>query len=168
MLPRNQRQEDFSRAYVRAVAARAGVSCSDFINDFGIDMCLRDVEEVGRRFSDSGDQIDVQVKSTGRAIVTDMEVIYDLECRTYDLLRHAHPRCARVLVLVLLPPDEDLWLSQTSEELVLRRCGFWLSLRGAPSVDSETTTRIAIPRANVFSPEVVRSMMQLVNRGEWP
>ena len=43
MLPRNQRQEALSRAYVRAVAARAGVLCTDTTQDFGIDLFFRAV-----------------------------------------------------------------------------------------------------------------------------
>jgi hypothetical protein len=43
MLPRNQRQEALSRAYVRAVAAQAGVICNDAGQDFGIDLFLRGV-----------------------------------------------------------------------------------------------------------------------------
>jgi hypothetical protein len=43
MLPRNQRQEVLSRAYVRAATARAGVLCFDSTQDFGIDLFLRAV-----------------------------------------------------------------------------------------------------------------------------
>jgi hypothetical protein len=47
MLPTNQRQEALSRAYVRAVAAQAGVICGELGQDFGIDMFLRTVPVMG-------------------------------------------------------------------------------------------------------------------------
>jgi len=44
MLPRNQRMELLSRAYVRAVAAHAGFTCDDVESDFGVDLAIRAVE----------------------------------------------------------------------------------------------------------------------------
>jgi hypothetical protein len=40
MVPQSQRQEALSRAYVRAIAAQAGVTCTDLVQDFGVDMIL--------------------------------------------------------------------------------------------------------------------------------
>lgn len=68
-LPRSHRQEALSHAYVRAVAAEAGVSCGDVVMDYGIDMFLRGIEEVDGEYRDTGPQIDLQLKSTTRAEV---------------------------------------------------------------------------------------------------
>ena len=46
MLPRSLRQEALSRAYVRAVAARAGVICGGVANDLGFDLLPFPIEEV--------------------------------------------------------------------------------------------------------------------------
>src|SRR5262245_22228853 len=129
MLPVNQRQEALSRAYVRAVAAQAGLTCGDLTQDYGIDMFLRTVPVAGNRYTDVGDQLDLQLKSTTRAGVTVTEVIHDLEVRAYDALRVVTRGCPRILVLLVLPGDETLWLTQSADELILRRCAFWASLR---------------------------------------
>jgi len=168
MLPRNHRQEALSRAYVRAVAGHAGLLCNDFDEDFGIDMCLREVDELGRRYFDSGDQLDLQVRSTTRAAETAAGIAYDIDVRTYDLLRRERPQCPRILVLLVLPVDEAEWLSHSVESLVLRRCAYWHSLRGAEATTAHTTIRITLPVANVFSVEAVQNLMRLIRQGGAP
>jgi hypothetical protein len=159
MLPRNQRQEALSRAYVRAVAAQAGVMCSEPEQDLGIDMCLRAVRSRGRRYSDVSGVIDLQVKSVTRAERTDTAVVYDLAVKNYDDLREEGDNCPRFLVVVVMPEDETEWLSQSPEQLVLRHCAYWLSLRGYPATTATTSVRLALPRSNVFSVEAVRALM---------
>jgi hypothetical protein len=166
MLPRNQRQEALSRAYVRAVAARAGVTCVDATQDFGIDLFLRGVTAEDGRYTDTGPQLDIQLKSTTRAGLRGPEVIYDLDVRAYNLLHQAVVGSApRILVLLVLPDDEAQWLTQTVEELSLRRCAYWRSLRGAEPTTAHTTVRVAIPHGNVFSVDAVRAMMDLLEQG---
>jgi hypothetical protein len=159
MLPRNLRQEALSRAYVRAVAARAGVICGATENDLGFDLLLRAVEQHGQQFWDSGPQIDLQLRSTTQAGVRDAEVVYDLDVRTYDLLRREPSPRPRLLVLLVLPEDEAEWLTQSADELILRRCAFWRSLRGAAPTTNQATIRLVIPLANVFSVEALQRLM---------
>ncbi len=159
MLPRNQRQEALSRAYVRAIAAQAGVSCGDIQQDFGVDMFLRGIDRQGTEHLDTGPQIDLQLKSTTGAEVRPAEVIHDLEVRAYNLLRTAPEHRPRLLVLLVLPTEEGQWVSQSVEELILRRCAYWLSLRGAEPTTNQTTVRITIPRTNVFSVESIQTML---------
>jgi hypothetical protein len=165
MLPRNLRQEALSRAYVRAIAARAGVICGTTENDLGFDMLLRAVVVHDQQFWDSGPQIDIQLKSTTRAEFREAEVLYDLDVRTYNLLRQEANR-ARLLVLLVLPDDEALWLSQSVDELILRRCAFWMSLRGWAATTNQTTVRIPIPHENVFSAGALQRLMAEANGGD--
>jgi hypothetical protein len=159
MLPRNQRQEALSRAYVRAVAAQAGVICSEPEYDFGIDLCLRAVAVRGHRHFDVSGQVDLQVKSTTRAGVTKTGIVYDLEVQNYGDLREEGYNCPRLLVVFVMPEDEGRWLTQSPEELILRHCAYWVSLAGSPTTTSTTTVRVTIPPANIFTAETVRSVM---------
>jgi hypothetical protein len=52
--------------------------------------------------------------------------------------------------------------------LILRRCAFWASLRGAPPTDNQVTIRISIPVANVFTVEAVRALLQQLSEGGRP
>jgi hypothetical protein len=168
MLPRNPRQEALSRAYVRAVAAQAGVLCSAHEQDFGIDMSLRAVEVRGREYWDTGPQFDLQVKSTTQALIRDTSIVHDLEVRAYNILRETVMRRPRILVLLVLPEDENLWLSQSPDELIVRRCAYWTSLRGAEPTTSHTTVRISIPAENLFSVEAIRAIMERLGKGAMP
>jgi hypothetical protein len=69
-------------------------------------------------------------------------------------------------VVLVLPEDEDLWLSQSHEELILRRCAYWLSLRGAEPTTARSSIRVPIPLAQVFSVPALQTMMNRLLRGE--
>jgi hypothetical protein len=165
LLPSNFQQEGLSRAYVQAIAARAGVITSRPDPDLGIDLCLRAVRREGNQYQDAGVQIDLQLRSTTRASVTAAEVRYDLDVRMYDYLRQAPALCPRLLVVLVLPEDEALWLNQSPEELTLRHCAYWVDLREAGPTDSTSTVRITIPRSQVFSVQAVHMWMTRVLQG---
>jgi hypothetical protein len=142
--------------------------CGDVATDFGIDMYLRSVTERAGQYIDTGDQIDLQVKSSSLASVTETEVVHDLEVRAYDVLRPSRPRCPRLLVLLVLPDDEQHWISQSPDELIIRHCAYWHSLRGAEAATTTRKIRITIPKANVFSVETVQRMMSALHEGQLP
>ena len=79
MLPRNQRQEALSRAYVRTIAAQAGLTIAEPENDYGIDMTLRTLTIRDGRRRDVGPQIDLQLKSTTRVSLGATHLSYDLD-----------------------------------------------------------------------------------------
>jgi hypothetical protein len=166
MLPTSQMQEALSRAYVRAVAARAGLICESISPDFGFDLFLRSVQKHGKQYWDSGPQLDIQLKSTTWFDLRETEVVSDLEVRAYNLLRQVsreRPPC--VLVLFVMPRDESLWLTQSEDELILRHCAYWMSFRGAAPTENETSIRVVIPRGNAFSVEGVQQLLAQMQRG---
>jgi len=162
LLTRSHQQEGLARAYVQAVASQAGLIWGRPEQDYGIDLSLRRVVVRENRRRDAGVQLDVQLKSTTRAAVTGAHVTYDLEAEAYHDLREADVPCPRILIVFLMPADDTRWLSQTTEQLTLRHCAYWLSLKGQPPTTATRTVRIAIPLANVFSVEGVTGMMQRV------
>jgi hypothetical protein len=160
MMTREHRQEMLSRAYVQTIAAKAGVLCSKPDPDYGIDLSLRGVEARGPRLRDTGVQVDLQLRSTMRARVTATEVTYDLEVTSYNDLRVSPKGAPRILVVVVLPDNEEEWVSQSANELCLRRCAYWTSLEGLPETGAKTTIRITIPASNVFSAGAVTALME--------
>ncbi len=157
MILNNHRKEMLCRAYVHAIAAVAGVASSRPDPDYGVDLSLRSIEKIGSRHIDTGLQIDLQLKTTTQAIVKDDEILFDLDVRAYDILRDPTAFCPRFLVLFVLPGDEKEWLQQSVDELTLRRCAYWLSLKGMLECDSTTTIRVALSASNIFSVDFVRS-----------
>jgi hypothetical protein len=155
------------RAYVHAVAALAGVGTSVPMPDYGVDLSLRNIEQRGARHLDARLQLDLQLRSTTRANVTDTHIGYDLDVQTYEFLRElSQIRC--LLVLLLLPEDEALWVSQSPEELVVRHCAFWHSLRGADPTTATSSIRVAIPRSQVFSAQALRDILNRLSQGGEP
>lgn len=162
MLTRNHRQEALCRAYVQAVSAHAGLAYSVPVPDYGIDLCLRTIEVRGNRRTDISHQLDVQLRSTTRAVQKEEHISFDVDVDTYDSLRDPEAGVPRVLIVLVLPADEAEWITQSPSELAIRHCAYWLSLRGLPATAAQRTCRIAIPRSNVFSVAAVRDIMQRV------
>lgn len=166
-MTRAHRQEALCRAYVQAVAASMGVSTSVPTPDYGIDLSLRSVEQRGQRHLDSRLQLDLQLRSTTRANISETFVSYDLDVQTYDFLRE-QPLIRCLLVVLVLPEDDAGWLSQSADELIVRHCAYWFSLRGADPVTATSSVRITIPRGQVFSVQAVRAIMDRLRQGEEP
>lgn len=168
MLTKPHRQEALCRAYVQAVAAQAGLSYSVPTPDYGIDLGLWAIEQHGTQYRDTGLQLDLQLRSTTRAHVGDTEVTHDLDVRTYDFLRASPVMCPRLLVVLVLPAEENQWLTQSPEELILRRCAYWLSLTGAEPTTASSSVRVAIPSGQIFSVEGVQAMINRMKQQEVP
>jgi hypothetical protein len=161
MITTAHRMESLSRAYLQAVAAQAELNYSLHGYDYGVDITLREVVDVNGRYVDTGMQIDVQLKSTTRAIQVDDGFKIDLDVRTYDDLRSNAIRTLRVLVVLMMPEAETEWLDQSLDALCLRRCAYWVLLRGMPGTDVTTSVRITIPAGNVLT---VDALLELVRR----
>lgn len=166
MITKNHRQEILSWAYVRSIAARCGFVCSVPELDYGIDLTIHDVFREEDAVAESGNKIDAQLKSSSAAVLTDTTVLYDLEVDGYNVLRKSGVLVPRLLVVHVLPADEDDWTVQSEEVLGLRRCAYWLNLLGMPATKNKRTIRLTIPRANVFSVVALDRLMECVRRRE--
>jgi hypothetical protein len=167
VITRPHRQELLCRAYVHAVAAQAGLLGSRPEPDYGIDLSLRNVAVLGRRHLDTSVQVDLQLRSTTRASVTETEVKVDLDVQTYHYLRTPETFCPRILV-VLMPAEEAEWVNQSPDELAIRHCAYWSSLHGHAETSARSTIRIGIPLTSMFSVEGVRMLMQRLQEGKLP
>lgn len=160
MMTRNHRQEALCRAYVQAVAAQAGVGTSRPEPDYGIDLLLREIAVVDGQHQDTSVQIDLQLRATTRASMTDTALVYDLDVNTYNKLRTFSAGSPRILIVLVLPETEREWLIQSPDQLAIRHCAYWLSLAGAPPSTASRSVRVTIPRENVFSAESVRTLLE--------
>jgi hypothetical protein len=132
----------------------------------GIDVTLHLIQTRDRRYLETGFNLDIQAKSTTEAVVTESEVPYDMDVKTYDDLRDSDVGTPRILVLLVQPADDADWTAMTEDELILRRCAYRLSLEGAEPTANTRTVRVAIPRANAFSIEALQRIMERVRAGE--
>ena len=94
-------------------------------------------------------RVDFQLKSSTDYAVRDGEVIYDLRVEDYNRLT-ADDGLPRALILYTMPSDDSLWLSQSEDELCLRKCAYWVSLMGMSRSSNVSTQRVRLPLSNVF------------------
>ncbi len=155
----NEQKEQFSLAYIRAVAAQAGyqITRPEVDND-SVDGTL--IADFGRR-----PRIDFQAKATSRQIVQGDNIHFALKIKNYDDLR-AETRTPRILIVVLMPKEKNQWLTQTQEQLCLRHCGYWVSLEGHQEVSSTTSITVHIPLVNMFNVEQLDDLMTKVEKGQ--
>jgi hypothetical protein len=158
------RMEQLSRAYAQAIAAVCGCSCARPEPDYGLDLLLRQVVRQGRNWRESGIGLYVQLKSVAGATLTPTEVIYDLKVGAYDTLRRSTRSAPSILVLLNLPTNRTEWIDHTEDRLELRRCAYWLSLRGFAAVPNTSSVRVSIPRQNQFTPASLERIMESIRR----
>jgi len=95
-----------------------------------------------------------------------MSIRYPLKIKNYDELRNNYQYPPLILVVVLVSDNVDDWLHQSEEELCLRRCGYWLSLRGAPATQNKGNVTVYLPRENLFTVNALKTLMQRIGNGE--
>jgi hypothetical protein len=167
MLTENHIKEGLSRAYILAVAHRAGFNCSLREFDYGIDGTFHDVKIRDGRRVESGFSIDFQAKASEGCVMEDEELVYDLEAKSHrDLTEPAGT--ARILIVLALPRDPDDWLRISPDALTMKRCAWWISLRGQPTTANKETQRIRISRASTLDVRSLTEMMRRVKAGGLP
>ncbi len=147
-----QQMEQFSMAHIRAVAARAGYQLTRDETDTGLDGTLKG-DGPGRP------RIDFQAKSTSVDIRIDGHLHFPLPVHNYDILRDTNAVSPSILIVVLIPRDESEWTTQTTEQLCLRHCAYWLSLEGQPPVPNTTSITVHVPVGNVFNSDQLQLLM---------
>ena len=153
--------EQFSFAYVRAVAAHADCAVTD--NHYP-DINSKDgtiSADWGRRRP----KIDFQAKATSQDVLRDDSVRFRLPISDYDNLRR-RDTVPHILIVLLMPKDDADWLNQTSEELAMRRCAYWKSLEGMDESPNVSTVTVHVPVSQTFDSAQLREMMDRVDRGE--
>ena len=161
------RKQQYGRAYVLAVAAQAGINHAIPDNDYGVDGEFRGVrfDPNRRRYFDDSCIIDYQLKSSVDVQFEDGMLKYDLEVKNYqDLITER--MMPMILILYVMPREEQEWLNVSAEETVIKRCAWWYSLVGKPDTGNRNTIRISIPIGQVLTPDVLKELMDKTRRGE--
>jgi hypothetical protein len=156
-LPPTIQQEEFSRAYVAAIASAAGYSA----NRRPVDVDCIDVDI--RQRSDGIDFplidcLSIQAKCTYAHSPRDGYLHFPLKVATYNNLCQAR-LSPRILVVVHIPQDISKWLTHNSDCIILRYNAYWLSLRGERPIQGVDTSTVRIPTHQCFTVEWLRKTM---------
>ncbi|HEX4419258.1 MAG TPA: DUF4365 domain-containing protein [Kofleriaceae bacterium] len=121
---RNFHQEAFSRAYIHAVAAGAGLKYCDgpLPDDDHVDVTISSSGPMGLIRSP---KVDIQAKCRLGIAPDGDPISYALDKDDYEGLRHQDYGSPRILVVVFVPDDIGLWTEHSEEGLMLRYCGYW-------------------------------------------
>ena len=161
LLTASDRKEALSRVYVKALAARAGYSTS---------VPEPDRDSVDLRIQTGGPRhpaLDLQLKATTKLAEPQSGLLpFRLSIKNYRDLSD-ETQTPRLLVVLELPEDELRWMTVTSEELVLRRRAYWLSLQlEHEEIVDQSTVTVHIPEHNVLDVDTLQRLMEQSRTGE--
>lgn len=160
-------KQELSFAYTQAISAYAGMSCEQRRIDYGIDGSIKEIKysDIRRRFVESGYSIDFQLKATVNAKVKDGIILYDLEVKNYKDLIDAEVGTPRILILYCLPKEKNQWVDILNDELKLRKCAYWCSLKGWQDTTNKERVRIKFSENQRFTAKELIRLMNLVKGG---
>jgi hypothetical protein len=161
--------ESLSRAYVRAIAGRAGLNLAIREYDYGVDGSFDEVVVRQNRRVESGFSLSFQLKASTQWQLDSTDAVYDLEVKTYnDLILRRSMRAATpcILIFLALPSDSAQWLICEESELRLQGTCYWEYLSGSLSTNRQSV-RIRIPRSQRLTPESLLTLIENVKTGEW-
>jgi len=167
-------QEQLSLAALHATCARAGFGfhISGRIQDnWGWDAQADVKERLDPASTLFNFRLRFQLKATRQPMPrANGRYSFPLAVRHYNQFR-LEAGCDSPIYLVVfqMPEGEDQWLSCSPEELVLRQCLRWVSLRNAPvpeRTDQETIS-VQIPVTQVLTPGALRELARTRSLEQW-
>ncbi|MEQ9236732.1 DUF4365 domain-containing protein [Coleofasciculus chthonoplastes] len=162
----NEKKEEFSYAYIHAVASVAGYAVEKkrrMMDNSGIDLTIETPGEIGEILYP---KFDVQVKCTSADILRNDFLSFPLEVKNYNKLIHPRPLVPQVLIVVVVPKSIEKWINISEEETLMKKCGYWTSLKNRPSTQNTETITVKIPRMNLFTPSSLNEIMKKISMGE--
>lgn len=168
------KQEQLSLAVLHATCARAGFAfhASGRIQDnWGWD-AHADIKE---RFDAASVlfnfRLKFQLKATRQQLThSNGRYSFSLDVQHYNDFR-AEAGCDAPIYLVVfqMPHEEEDWMACSPEELILRRCLRWVSLRNAPTLANEDQESITVylPDRHVLTPDALRKLAKARSMEQW-
>lgn len=158
-------KEDLSIAYLKAISAAAKISMElQHRDEDGKDIHLKK-----RLVRTDGVKIDVeigvQLKATNSHNMYEKKkdgITYTLNIKNFhDLTMKS--TIPKYLMLLILPEDENEWVSCNIEKLIIKKCMYWVKIENR-EMENTTSVRIFIPSDNIVTPDALNKI--LVATGE--
>lgn len=165
--PQKLKMEDMSEAYLRALCAANGYSIGKVEHDNdGLDIAVRCK---GKAADDSilvSTEVEIQLKSSYAQITThdDGSINYSLEVKNYKWLIDTNRMIPLILVVFYMPNDEAQWIEQTVDWMKIKKCAYWISLKGQADTDNKEKISIHIPAANLLTKDSLKEIMVKISK----
>lgn len=158
---------EFSVAYVRAVAHAAGFFTQEpnrSLDADGVDLL---VFRRGGGGAVRSPRLELQIKATAAPVGTD-PFPFDLRAKNHVELCATNLQVPRVLVVVVMPKEPKDWVQMDEAGLLLRRCGYWCSLRGQLPTTNLSEQRVFLSRGQLLDVAGLQELMERVSQGGMP
>lgn len=164
----NTIKEELSFAYIRAISSICAFNCDRPSRDNkALDFTISPMKQLeGTCLKDP--EIKVQIKSTSKDILKKDYLHYPLEIKYYNRFCNADEYPPFILVVYLVNPNREEWLSHNVDWMKISKTAYWYSFRGLKEITDKSQnskTTLQIPKKNIFSPDTLESMMMLVANG---
>lgn len=165
------KQEQLSLAVLHATCAKAGFAfnISGRIQDnWGWDAGADVYERLDPAATLTDFKIKFQLKATRQQLTfANGRYSFPVETPHYNRLRAAAGCDAPTyLVIFQMPANEEEWVHCSPEQLILRRCLRWVSLRGAEETAQGTIT-VYLPESHVLTPDALRKLARTRSLEQW-
>ena len=165
MLSEEDVKEHLSRAYVYAVATKAGFAFQPIdIDRDSIDVQIKAHGRVNEASKITSPQIELQLKATTNCVLDSHGSNFRLSIpiKNYNDLRSNRATPA-ILVVLFLPDNPDDWIIHSEDNLISKKCAYWVSLKDEPDVPNTSNITISVPKSNVFSPGSLTGLMSQIS-----
>jgi len=165
-MDRNKQKESLSLAYVKAVAATVGLGCyTPSPDNDSVDLGLA---TTGGKGTVRSPRLELQAKATSRDLCHDGAIHFPLPVKNYNDLRHDNLMVPRILVVMLIPENIDHWLETSDDQMLIRHCAYWCSLRGLPPTKNTETVTVNVPISQPFGVEGLSAIMERISNDQLP
>jgi hypothetical protein len=156
----NAVQGDFGEAWLDAVAAGCGLLHG---RPATLDLDKADVQltALGEHRGTWNPTVKVQVKTTtGCRTQPNGDIVYDLDVKTYTVLRRDNESVRRVLVVICLSEDGERVRIEDEGTVMVGR-GAWVSLEGEAETQNAQSVAVHLPASNTLDCEGLQEMLRL-------
>jgi len=161
-----KRKEQFSIAYIQAIAAQIGINHSiDVVDDDSVDIRL-----IGKGFTGGklrNPQIEIQLKCTSQDVIKGDVIKFPLKLKNYDDLRGENVGVPRYLMLLVVPDKTENWIHFTNNALILFNSCYWTSIRFAPESKNKTNVTVEFSIEQKVTTESLLELMVKASKGEF-
>lgn len=162
----SQQKEQFSLAIVHAIASVAGYATyRPTVDEDSVDIGIAARGTQGSRRSP---RVEAQLKCTEVPDWHDDYIHYSLNLKNYNDLKGDDLCVPRILVIVVVPDVIDNWLIHSEQELVLRKCAYWFSLRKAVNTANTSSVTVKVPKSQLLTVEALKGIMKGISKGNLP
>ena len=165
------KQEQISLAVMHATCAKAGFAFNitgRIQDNWGWDAEATIHEKLDDASILWDFKLKFQLKATRQTLTfAKQRYSFPIEISQYNRLRiSAGSDAPTYLVVFQMPANESEWVSCEPDQLVLRRCLRWVSLRGAPEAAQATIT-VYLPNSHVLTPDALRKVARTRSLDQW-